>query len=208
MIAALGLSIGQSVGSSLVGAITGNTATDRARATREAWTLQMAQQGSPTAAAIIIAAPSNVSGNESGGWRGELSQIPAAVLAAAQSIYGPSGWWPKGQPDFYTDLAGPTHTKIVAEVASAALSSGPSTAPPLTLPSSSTSTTGLITGTGVGPISSAPSAPAPYIPPSPPPVSLRPMVTTAKAPGSMLTWAIAGVGIVIVLVVLLRRRHG
>lgn len=88
---------------------------DDARKVRVAWTLQEANQNSPTAAAIIDAAPGNVADDEAGFWRTALTQVSPAILAHARQLY-PSGYWPKNLPDFYTDVNGATHQQILREV--------------------------------------------------------------------------------------------
>lgn len=95
----------------------GGAATDQQRETRVTWTLKEANAGSPLAAALIIAAPANVGSNEARQWQAALSQVNPAVLAQAYQAY-PSGFWPEGQPDFYTDIGGPTHQQILREAAS------------------------------------------------------------------------------------------
>lgn len=176
--AAVGIDIGSSLVGGLVNDITGS-ATNAARTTREQWTLQMAQQGSALAAALIVAAPSNVSGNEATGWRALVSQIPAQVLAAANQLY-PGGYWPVGQPDFYTDTTGATHTTIVAQVAAAHASTGAQPA----ISSGATSTTGLVTGTGVGAV-------------------VLPTVTTTapRTTSSSSTWLYVAIGVVVLTLV-------
>jgi hypothetical protein len=96
----------------------GGSATDAARLKRVQWTLDMAKQRSRTAVAIILAAPLNTSGNEHAMWTAVLPAVPADLLAAVRAET-PNGWWPSGQPDFFTDVGGPTHTTIVAEARAA-----------------------------------------------------------------------------------------
>src|SRR5581483_981054 len=127
--------VGTVVGSasgSIVTRVFGGAGVDAARQERANWTLQMAINGSILAAEIIIAAPANVSNNEAGMWRDALSHVPANVLAAANDATGGLGWWPSGQPDFYTDTNGPTHRTILAQV-QAAGASVPTLPPPTTL---------------------------------------------------------------------------
>jgi hypothetical protein len=96
----------------------GGATTDAARQQRVTWTLQQAQQGSPLAAALIVAAPANVGTSEAAMWRAALAQVPDVVLSSADAQY-PGGFWPTGQPDFYTDTSGQTHRTIVSQVAGA-----------------------------------------------------------------------------------------
>lgn len=88
---------------------------DDARKQRVAWTLAQANAGSPTAAALIVAAPENVADDEKGFWRTAFTQIDPTVLSLSTRLY-PFGLWPKGQPDFYSDVNGQTHRAIVSEV--------------------------------------------------------------------------------------------
>lgn len=100
---------------------------DDARKKRAAWTLQEANQGSPTAAALIVAAPDNVANDEAPFWRAALAQVNPQILAYSTQLY-PFGLWPKGQPDFYTDVGGATHQQILKEVSGAGgISSSPAT---------------------------------------------------------------------------------
>lgn len=96
----------------------GGGANDRQRQARAAWTLSEANQGSPLAAAIIVAAPANVANDEAPFWRSAHDAVRPDMLSAATMQY-PGGFWPKGQPDFFTDTNGATHRAIVAEVQSA-----------------------------------------------------------------------------------------
>lgn len=180
------------VGSSLLGNLTG-AATDAARTAREQWTLQMAQQGSPLAAAIIVAAPNNVSGNEASGWRSVLTQVPASVMALANQQY-PGGYWPVGQPDFYTDTNGATHRTIVAQVQAATTANGVGTGAPLSIPSSVTSTTGAITGTGVGSGVLLPTV-----------TTTAPMNPSTSSSRTML-YVVLGLVVLVVVAVLLKHR--
>lgn len=109
----------------------GGSDVDKQRQARAAWTLSEANQGSPLAAAIIVAAPGNVANDEAPFWQAALSQVRQDMLNAANVKY-PTGYWPKGLPDFYTDVNGTTHRAIVAEVQAA----GGVSTPPVT-PSSS-----------------------------------------------------------------------
>lgn len=93
----------------------GGSARDKQRQARTAWTLSEANQGSPLAAAVIVAAPANVANDEAPFWTAALSQVRQDILNAANAKY-PNGYWPVNQPDFYTDQNGPTHRAIVAEV--------------------------------------------------------------------------------------------
>lgn len=93
----------------------GGAATDAGRQARADWTELAAKNGSPTAAALIVAAPANVGPNEDAMWTRALSRVPADVLQQAYAMF-PSGYWPEGQPDFYTDVSGPTHRQIMSEV--------------------------------------------------------------------------------------------
>ncbi len=102
-------------GVNLATSATGGTATDQQRQARVDWTVQQAQAGSTTAAAIIIAGPANTASHEAPMWRAALGQVPDVVLQSAYAQY-PSGYWPVGQADFYTDTAGATHQRIVSEV--------------------------------------------------------------------------------------------
>lgn len=94
------------------------SSTDAQRKLRVDWTLQQAQAGSQTAAAIIVAAPANVGSYEAPMWRAALSQVPEVVMVKADAQY-PGGYWPTGAPDFYTDISGTTHRRIQAEVSDA-----------------------------------------------------------------------------------------
>lgn len=102
----------------LLSSVTGGAATDASRQARVNWTVQAAQRGSVLAAEIIMAGPANTAGTERTMWATAAGKIPATVLAQASAI-SPSGWWPSGQPDFYTDVNGPTHTQILSQVAQA-----------------------------------------------------------------------------------------
>lgn len=116
---AVGGPAGAVVGGTSAGFVTrifGGAGVDRQRQDRVNWTLQQAINGSITAGEIIIAAPQNVSGNEADMWTRALSQVPSNVLATANNLTQGQGWWPAGQPDFYTDVNGSTHQQIVAEV--------------------------------------------------------------------------------------------
>lgn len=109
-------------GGTIVGGIIGNlfgagNATDQARQRRVAWTLQQANAGSPTAAALILAAPANVSEHEAPYWRTALNTVSSPVLTQAMQQYGNSGFWDQGGPDFYA--SGPIHQKILTEVSQA-----------------------------------------------------------------------------------------
>jgi hypothetical protein len=125
----------------LIGSLFGSSSTDTARKTRVAWTLQEANAGSTLAAALIYAAPANVAGDEAPYWRTALNSVRPDILAAAQTRY-PQGYWPVGQPDFYTDVNGATHRQIVSEVSSAG---------GINTPVTSTSSGGLIYSPGAYP---------------------------------------------------------
>lgn len=96
----------------------GGSATDAQRLQRVNWTLGMARQRSTTAVAIILAGPSNTSGNEHQMWTTVLPEVPADLLASVRASM-PNGWWPVGQADFFTDVNGATHTQIVNEARAA-----------------------------------------------------------------------------------------
>lgn len=102
----------------LISHFTGGAATDASRQARVNWTVQAAQRGSVLAAEIILAGPANTGGNERPMWTTAAGKIPATVLNQAMQI-SPSGWWPSGQPDFYTDINGATHQQILQQVATA-----------------------------------------------------------------------------------------
>lgn len=105
-------------GLSILDSLFGGTATNDKRVVRVNWTLQEANQGSTTAAALIVAAPDNVANDEAGYWRTALTKVNPMVLAQSTALY-PFGLWPKGLPDFYTDVTGQTHQAIVREVQAA-----------------------------------------------------------------------------------------
>jgi hypothetical protein len=106
------------------------------RETRVSWTYQQAVQGSPLAAALIMAGAAN-DPTYASYWNSALQQLAQSnpdVLAAARATY-PAGYWPVGQPDFYTDVTGETHTQVLTEVLQAGgtqLASSTSLSPMLT----------------------------------------------------------------------------
>lgn len=100
---------------SMIGDLTGGAKTDAARLQRVNWTVQQAQRGSVLAAEIILGAPAKVGSNERAMWTAAASKIPQSVLQQAMSL-SPGGWWPDGQPDFYTDVNGSTHQQIMQQV--------------------------------------------------------------------------------------------
>lgn len=90
---------------------------------RIAWTVQMAQAGSAMAAALVLGGSHEPSVNaaERQAWTDVLGAVPSQTMSIAQSRF-PNGYWPSGQPDFYSDTGGAVHQTIVREVNNAGAS--------------------------------------------------------------------------------------
>lgn len=105
----------------LIGQFTGGNQNDQRRQARANWVVDQAKRGSVLAAEMIIAAPSQVSGNERTMWTNAIGQVPQTVLQQAYTV-APSGWWPVGDHSFdadnnaWQDSGGPVHAAIVQQV--------------------------------------------------------------------------------------------
>lgn len=91
----------------------GGAATDAKRKARVQWVIDLARQGSVTAAKLILEAPDHVAGNEDPMWQAAVQLIPPDVLNEAYA--DPRQVWVDGMPEFYNNPSSPLYRQMMAE---------------------------------------------------------------------------------------------